>query len=335
MRPSRIALGSLLALMGCATGWWLSSSKQREIPFTHKTHVVGQEMECVVCHETAEEEDKAGMPPKDTCITCHGPKEDRPPKDFEKKLQEATELKFPLWNRSPDVIFSHKTHLAKGLKCEQCHGDVTNSTELDERVVVRMEACMACHAAEGKPNECATCHKEYRADVRPAFHDQAFLRTHGQTLRGQRDRTAADRCQLCHAPSSTRRCDGCHSEVPPLDHTEFWRRRAHGFAAEVDRDRCSACHREDFCQRCHASTIPQSHTGAWATRFQEHCLSCHEPVSSTPCFTCHKSTPAHQMAPRRPAPPHPGSSSDCRQCHLPGRLLPHADNGGNCSFCHK
>ena len=61
-------------------------------------------------------------------------------------------------------------------------------------------------------------------------------------------------------------------------------------------------------------------------------MSCHQPLRSEECAACHKAAPSHQTATHQPANPFPGMN--CRQCHTPPLMLPHADNGDDCSSCH-
>jgi hypothetical protein len=337
MRNGRKVLGAmLLAAAGCTAGaaFLLGERKPpREIPFTHRTHVVAQEIPCEFCHETAQTEAAAGMPAKEVCLTCHEAPEETA-KDFEKKIAAAETLRFPPVNASPDVIFSHANHLARGIPCEICHGNVSEMGEVDDRVLARMESCMDCHARERAPNACEDCHETLREGWPPPDHGPFFLREHGRAIRGRPGALESGRCDLCHGRGETPSCERCHLEVPPEDHTEFWRRFGHGVAAAVDRGRCYACHREDTCIRCHSEFPPMSHVGAFGGTFSGHCLQCHEPLPSNSCFVCHKATPSHGLAPPKPPPPHPGAGADCRACHFPGNMLPHADNGMDCNGCH-
>ena len=86
------------------------------------------------------------------------------------------------------------------------------------------------------------------------------------------------------------------------------------------------------CQRCHENTTPMSHRGTFGSGPQAHCLVCHEPLTSTSCFTCHKNTLGHLTAtPLPPGLPH-SAATDCRTCHS---ALPHFDDGGSCRRCHR
>jgi hypothetical protein len=126
----------------------------------------------------------------------------------------------------------------------------------------------------------------------------------------------------------------CHQSERPLSHTATFRSRTHGYEVGVERDTCRVCHQQDFCQRCHESQQPASHVGIWATGMQGHCTVCHDPLSATNCFTCHKDTLSHlQATPLPPSFPHQDATPEaCRVCHV---QLPHFDDGGNCLNCHR
>jgi c(7)-type cytochrome triheme protein len=68
-------------------------------------------------------------------------------------------------NSQPDfVYFSHRPHIAGGLNCEECHGNVGAMEET--RPVLRMDMgwCLDCHTEQTPEKvarlvDCVTCHK--------------------------------------------------------------------------------------------------------------------------------------------------------------------------------
>jgi hypothetical protein len=56
------------------------------------------------------------------------------------------------------VSFSHKTHLAHGITCQQCHGPVDNRVRLFKEMDTSMAACIRCHRANQASTDCDTCH---------------------------------------------------------------------------------------------------------------------------------------------------------------------------------
>ena len=142
----------------------------------------------------------------------------------------------------------------------------------------------------------------------PSSHQGRWLEFHGRSVGaggGSALRPEAE-CLICH---DRKDCTGCHSIVPPRDHTNFWRTRSHGLMAAGNRERCQTCHRQDYCIRCHSETAPRTHTAGWRAR---HCDGCHFSGVSVPgegCGVCHR------MAPHTSAPHPVGPTLDCRLCH--------------------
>ena len=46
-------------------------SPPQPVPFSHKHHVSGLGLDCRYCHTTVEISQNAGIPPTETCMTCH------------------------------------------------------------------------------------------------------------------------------------------------------------------------------------------------------------------------------------------------------------------------
>jgi hypothetical protein len=307
------------------------------LAFNHAVHVK-EGLECTDCHAGAADSDQPGMPGAAQCQLCHANLDkDKPPEkrvaslftDGNFRALHATKL-------SSEVIFSHSAHVGRGTECASCHKGIETSTRIQPEMHIGMDACNACHAAKTseKPTaqaagqDCATCHREIRKDVKPATHEHTWIKMHGQTVRGGGG-ALADRCSLCHTEST---CTTCHTSQAPQNHDNFWRIRGHGIAAEVDRVNCMACHRPDSCERCHADTLPLSHAGTWGAPMDTHCLSCHFPLQGETCVVCHKGMPSHQTA--APMPPWHNPGMNCRQCHGVTQPLPHVDNGSTCTTCH-
>ena len=187
-------------------------------------------------------------------------------------------------------------------------------------------SCALCHAV---PQDCDACHRESP----PQSHREAgFLLSHGKDTDAPFEAWEEASCALCHEEQS---CVRCHQTTKPRSHTTPWMRRLHGITAAVDRQSCKTCHQQDFCQSCHETTQPLSHRGSFARGPQTHCVACHEPLTESGCFACHKHTRGHlghtpppadttHLAARDPG--------DCAACHT---VLPHLDDGGRCRRCHR
>ncbi len=284
-----------------------------ELNFEHRIHVGKAELDCTECHSQVL--DNQYLPGgvvafKESCFQCHDD-----------------------WSGQDDCSSCHQTfrrdvapasHDYKNFL--RAHGSGLDMAPLrSEKPVPHgdfgIDSCTFCHTEE----ECEDCHRE----TEPESHSPMFLENHGVMLLRSGDATS---CTVCHQPSF---CQDCHGEQRPRSHTQSFVRFNHALSASLDRSRCTTCHTQDFCQRCHESVEPRSHRGSFASRRQSHCISCHEPVRSTGCFTCHKSTAVHlQTATPMPDNPPHRTSIECKECHP---RISHLDNGDGaaCRACHK
>ena len=118
------------------------------IPFSHKHHVRDDGIDCRYCHTSVETSSFAGIPPLATCMTCHSILFNDAP--MLAPLREAFAGGKPLeWNRVHDlpdfVYFNHSIHIAKGVGCTTCHGQI-DQMPLTRRVAsLYMQWCLDCH----------------------------------------------------------------------------------------------------------------------------------------------------------------------------------------------
>ncbi len=143
---------------------------------------------------------------------------------------------------------------------------------------------------------------------RPQSHRANWIEYHGKTvdLNFSEAGQAGTACLACHGKND---CIACHNTLPPRDHTNFWRTRGHGFAAEGNRERCLTCHKQDYCVRCHNETAPRTHTADWRTR---HCTWCHFGSGIAPADNC---SVCHRQAPHTSAPHPVNGAMNCSLCH--------------------
>ena len=118
------------------------------VPFSHKHHVGDDGLDCRYCHSTVETSAVAGIPPLSTCMTCHSQLfSDAPVLEWlRKSYSEGRRLS---WNRVHElpgfVYFDHSIHVAKGVGCSTCHGQV-DTMPLTYRVAsLKMQWCLECH----------------------------------------------------------------------------------------------------------------------------------------------------------------------------------------------
>ncbi|MEZ5962397.1 MAG: cytochrome c3 family protein [Planctomycetota bacterium] len=327
---ARLLFACLLGAAGCVL-FGTGQATGKKFAFPHKVHVDDEAMDCTDCHLDAETADDPGMPALGGCVLCH--KEIDAEKPADKKVEVFfADGKFLAAHASElgnEILFSHSKHVAKVGACDKCHAGIAKNEVIDASVAVEKPACLACHAENDVSGDCATCHTQISKDRPPRTHDGQWLRYHGKTVRAESP-ALVDRCDMCHEENS---CQTCHQVEPPTNHNNFFRRRGHGLMARMDRDNCAACHRPDSCDACHRQVLPQSHVGNFGGTQSTHCFSCHLPLESSDCATCHRDTPSHSMA--APLPQNHSPSMNCRQCHGLSAPLPHVDKGDQCTACHR
>jgi hypothetical protein len=149
-------------------------SPQQPIEFPHNLHV-GLGVQCLYCHPGALRGPSPGIPTQTKCWGCH----QQIAKTFSGQSEELNKLvDFVKNNRPivwvpvaqvPDFVhFTHRPHIAAGLNCERCHGDMSKLTVAKNPQVMNMGWCLNCHkqraAAANDPEkltkltDCGTCH---------------------------------------------------------------------------------------------------------------------------------------------------------------------------------
>jgi hypothetical protein len=118
------------------------------VPFSHEHHVNGLGIDCRYCHTSVEESSFAGMPPTETCMTCHSQvwTNARMLEPVRESFRSGRPLR---WNRVHDlpdfVYFNHAIHVAKGVGCESCHGRVDRMPLPYRAATLEMVWCLECH----------------------------------------------------------------------------------------------------------------------------------------------------------------------------------------------
>lgn len=127
--------------------------RDQPIPFSHARHVGHNGIDCRYCHTTVEKSNFAGIPPTETCMTCHS--QILSNAAMFKPLQDSWKTGKPLeWARIYDlpdfVYFDHSIHIAKGVGCTTCHGAIDKMTLTSKATTLHMQWCLECHKAPEK-----------------------------------------------------------------------------------------------------------------------------------------------------------------------------------------
>ena len=134
-RASIIGAVVLLGLLSLAlweitmSPWYTDQdlSRQQPVPFSHRHHAGELGIDCRYCHTSVEKSSFAGLPPTQTCMTCHSQiwtnSEMLEPVRASYRTDQS--LAWTRVNALPDfVYFDHSIHVAKGVGCTTCHGPI-------------------------------------------------------------------------------------------------------------------------------------------------------------------------------------------------------------------
>lgn len=147
-----------------------SLSPQQPIAFSHKHHAGDNGIDCRYCHYSVEKSAFAGIPSTQVCMSCHSQLFTDAP--LLEPLRESARTGRPLrWVRVHDlpdfVYFDHSIHVAKGVGCGECHGQVERMARVQRVASLEMQWCLGCHRRmarerhldERRMTDCSTCHR--------------------------------------------------------------------------------------------------------------------------------------------------------------------------------
>ena len=338
------------AMSGCSwlVGEWAGdpSKPVDRLTFSHKKHVVDEEVACSECHgdmsESVSLQSKRQMPKEAACTECHDRADDC------KKCH--VNPKAPLrWidTRMNGIRFSHKTHMARTppalpkaatktagdkkagdkITCATCHANINTATRTGHGQRPEMfKVCGQCHRKDFDRDGCQRCHANLvDNEQRPLSmfkHAGDWLGRHGTAAHG-----AAQVCAHCHTESS---CAECHARTnaiiarPSLlrptavgrntHHRGDWMAR-HGIESRQKPTSCLTCHQQPRCTSCHSAMKvagvnpggPSPHEPGWMMRGSAHFHGTEARRAPLGCAVCHDR----------------GAASNCVTCHRVGA------SGGN------
>lgn len=143
---------------------------EQPIDFPHNRHVA-LGVQCLYCHPGSLRGPTSGLPTETKCWGCHQQMEITKTSERLKPLVEAIEKDQAIvWipvAQVPDFVhYNHRPHIAAGLNCEDCHGDVSRMEIYENPQVLNMGWCLTCHRERAgsdqeklvKLTDCGTCH---------------------------------------------------------------------------------------------------------------------------------------------------------------------------------
>ena len=140
------------------------------IQFPHNLHV-GFGIQCLYCHPGASKGPSAGLPTINKCWGCHQQiAKTQTSAKLKPLLDAVTNGENFVWApvaKVPEFVhFNHRPHIAAGLNCENCHGDMSKVEIAENPQVMNMGWCLTCHRERAgddvekltKLTDCGTCH---------------------------------------------------------------------------------------------------------------------------------------------------------------------------------
>jgi hypothetical protein len=167
----KIVLGivALVLLGGFVFGIHLTQvPPPQPIQFPHDKHI-SLGVQCLYCHPGALRGPSPGLPTGSKCYACHEQISKTSP-ELDKLAAYVKNDKPIIWVPVailPDfVYYSHRPHIAAGLHCENCHGEISQM-KVAVPQKMNMGWCLGCHRMMYKDDpvmltkltDCVTCHK--------------------------------------------------------------------------------------------------------------------------------------------------------------------------------
>jgi hypothetical protein len=160
----------LLFLSAVSYGVWLTQQPPKQpIQFNHSLHL-GFGVQCLYCHPGAWKGRSAGLPTETKCWGCHqqiGIKNADQQKLADAVFKDEPIQWVPVFILPDFVYFNHRPHIAAGVNCETCHGELSRMTVAQPRKNLNMGWCLHCHRTRFANDEvmltrltdCGTCHR--------------------------------------------------------------------------------------------------------------------------------------------------------------------------------
>lgn len=118
------------------------------VPFSHEHHVAQLGIDCRYCHTSVEKSAFAGMPSTQTCMSCHSQIWTNAAMlaPVRESYETGQSIAWTRVNALPEfVYFNHSVHIAKGIGCTTCHGQIGKMALTWRATTLQMTWCLDCH----------------------------------------------------------------------------------------------------------------------------------------------------------------------------------------------
>lgn len=167
------------------------------VPFSHAHHVAGLGIDCRYCHTTVETAPNAGLPPTETCMTCHSQIWTDAPvlAPIREGFASGEAIPWVRVSRLADfVYFDHSIHIQRGVGCSTCHGAVETMPITWQAKAFEMRFCLDCHREPEtalRPRS-AVVDMTWQPPPDQAVHGRQLLQAYGIDTKRMLD------CSVCH-----------------------------------------------------------------------------------------------------------------------------------------
>lgn len=156
---SRASIYGVVVLIGVLTyafyqielSPWYSSigtPVQQPVPFSHRHHVGELGIDCRYCHTSVEKSSFAGLPPTETCMSCHSQiwTNAEMLEPVRASYRDNVSISWVRVNALPQfVYFDHSIHVRQGVGCTSCHGAIAEMPLTSRYGTLYMSWCLNCH----------------------------------------------------------------------------------------------------------------------------------------------------------------------------------------------
>ena len=161
---ARVSLAGIVVVPALVFGYALAIARSpyttdqnivitQPVPFSHEHHTAQLGLDCRYCHTGVETSYFAGLPPTETCMTCHSQiwTNAQMLAPVRTSLADDKPIRWQRVHRLPGyVYFDHSIHVAKGVGCTTCHGKVGDMPLMYQAASLTMGWCLDCHRDPAK-----------------------------------------------------------------------------------------------------------------------------------------------------------------------------------------
>ena len=150
-----LCLGFAGFAVACAMAYYFTPKYTRvgympgqPVAFDHSIHAGQLGMDCRYCHSFVEESPHSNVPTTQTCVNCHSQIQKDNPKlaPVRESMETGEPIEWVQVHQTPDyVYFNHSVHVARGVSCQRCHGQVNEMEVVEHAKPHSMGWCLDCH----------------------------------------------------------------------------------------------------------------------------------------------------------------------------------------------